>query len=57
MIKNQQLSFALKAIGLAMGVAVVVLSLLSAASVQTIAVLEGIGLLAVAMAVLSERGR
>lgn len=56
MLRNQQVNLALKAVGLAMGVAVVVLSVLNVANVQTIAILEGIGLFAVAVAVLNEGG-
>jgi len=54
-MKNQRiLALVLKAIGLAMGVAVVVLSVLSAATVQTMVLLLGIGLFAVGLAMLSE---
>jgi hypothetical protein len=45
--------FILKAVAMAMGVAVVVLSILNAATVQTMIFLQGIGLFAAALAMLS----
>ncbi len=54
-MKNQPMvGLVLKAIGLAMGVAVVVLSVLNTATVQTMVSLLGIGLFAVALAMLAE---
>lgn len=48
------IEFVLKAVAMAMGVAVVVLSVLNTVPVQTMVMLLGIGLFAVGLALLSE---
>jgi len=54
-MKNQPLlALVLKAVALAMGVAVIVLSILNAATVQPLVTLLGIGLFALALSALAQ---